>query len=485
MNELKLNKALERAFFTYKPIVVLAGGRGSGKSIGVGDIMTYRMDTETADIYCLREFQGSIADSVHRVFEGSIKERLLCNDRFEIQKNTVINRNGAHTVYQGANRNPDSMQSAQNFKYSWFEEAHKASEESLDKLLPTILRNKGAQCWFTANPQSSADPFSQRFLVPYYDEFMTNGYYEDDVHLILRVNWRNNPWWNEEQERLRAWDYEHYSRAKYDWIWEGHFNDSVEDALIEPEWFDACVDACEKLGIKPTGARVTSYDPADTGDDENAYASRLGIHFDHIDEIDRPNGNLACDDVCEIANEMNTDLFVWDGDGMGALLRKQISQNFAGVRQVEYRMYRGSESVDDPNEPYEGLYSSSDGVLSQQDRENMKTNKDMFYNKRAQYWVKLANRMERTYKAVTTKTYIDPDELISISSKIPLLQKLRSEVCGVPRKKNLTGKIALMPKEEMKLRYGRKSPNMGDCLAMAMESPILDKKPANIDFEGW
>ena len=471
--QLEISKTLERAFFSNKPIIVAFGGRGSGKSIGVGDIMTYRMDTQGSDIYCLREFQGSIKDSVHRVFEGSINDRLCIADKFDIQKNSVVHNNGAQTVYTGANQNPDSMQSAQSFKYSWFEEAHRASETSLDKLIPTILRNDGAQCWFTANPQSSADPFSQRFIVPYLDQIMTKGFYEDDIHLILRVNWRDNPWWNKTQEKIRQWDYDHVSRAKYDWIWEGMFNDGVEDALIEPEWFDACVDAVDKLGITPRGARVTSYDPADTGSDMNAGASRKGVHFDWIDEIDRPNGNLACDDACEKARQLNTDLFVWDGDGMGALLRKQISQNFAGVK-VEARMYRGSEGVDEPNVPYDGVYS-----------EGQKTNRDLFANKRAQYYVKLARRMEKTYKAVVDKQYMDPDDIISISSKIPLLQKLRAEVCGLPRKRSFTGKIALMPKDEMKKKYGKNSPNMADCLAMAMEVPILDQKPNNIKFEGW
>ena len=472
MPQLKINKALERAFFSDKPIIVPFGGRGSGKSIGVGDIMTYRMDTQASDIYCLREFQGSISDSVHRVFEGSVKDRLKLDD-FTIQENKVIAPNGAKTVYQGANRNPDSMQSAQSFKYSWFEEAHRASEQSLDKLIPTILRNDGAQCWFTANPQSSADPFSQRFIVPYFDEIMTKGYYEDDIHLILRVNWRDNPWWNETQERIRQWDYEHVSRAKYDWIWEGMFNDGVEDALIEPEWFDACVDAVHKLGITPSGARVTSYDPADTGDDMNAGASRKGIHFDWIDEIDRPNGNLACDDVCEKALQLNTDLFVWDGDGMGALLRKQIAQNFAGIK-LDTKMYRGSEKPDHPKQLFDGVFS-----------QGQKTNYEMFANKRAQFYTILATRMQKTYSAVVEKKYIDPDDLISISSKIPLIQKLRAEICGIPRKRSFNGKIQLMSKEEMLRKYQRKSPNMADCLAMAMEMPIIVKKMNNIDFEGW
>lgn len=473
MPKLRLNKALERAFFSTKPIIVPYGGRGSGKSIGVGDIMTYRMDTEASDIYCLREFQDSVSDSVHRVFEDSIQKRLMLKG-WDIQKNGVIAPSGAKTVYKGANRNPDSMQSAQGFKYSWFEEAHRASQDSIDKLLPTILRNPGAQCWFTANPQSSADPFSQRFIVPYLDELESQGYYEDDIHLIVKVNWRDNPWWNDEQEMLRAWDYDHLPRTKYDWIWEGRFNDAVEDALIEPEWFDSCVDAVEKLGITIHGARVSSYDPADTGNDKNAYASRRGIHFDTCIEIDRPNGNLACDDACEIAVDQNADLFVWDGDGMGALLRKQIAQNFDGKRALEARMYKGSNSVDDPDSIYDGVY-----------KDGQKTNKELFYNKRTQYYVELARRMENTHQAVTMGKYIDPDELISISSDIPLLMKLRAELCGIPRKKNLTGKIALMPKEEMLAKFGRKSPNMADCLAMCMESPVLNKKPISLDFEGW
>lgn len=472
MPDLKISKALERAFFSKRPIIVLYGGRGSGKSLGVGDIMTYRMDTEAADIYCLREFQGSIEDSVHRVFQGSVKHRLKLPD-YTVQKNTVMAPNGAKTTYVGANRNPDSMQSAQGYKYSWFEEAHRASEDSLDKLLPTILRNPGAQCWFTANPQSSADPFSQRFIIPYQSELEAKGFYEDDIHLIMRVNWRDNPWWNEEQEKLRRWDFEHLSRSKYDWIWEGHFNDGVEDALIMPEWFDACIDACSRLGIEPRGARVTAYDPADTGDDMNAVASRQGIHYDLITEIDKEDGNQACDEVCRIARQKITDLFVWDGDGMGALLRKQIAENFQGVK-IETRMYRGSGSVDGENDPNDGVYG-----------EDSKTNGELFANKRAQYYVSLATRMNNTYRAVVMGEYIAPDDLISISGDIPMLQKIRAEVCAIPRKRSFSGKIALMSKEEMKKKYKRMSPNMADCLAMGEERPNTKAGPVKIEFETW
>jgi len=158
---LKVNAKLLPFLTKPQPIKIVIGGRGSGKSIGLGDLAAFKMDTESADIYCLREFQDSVVDSVHKVLTDSINNRLKL-EGWDIQERRIIAPNGARTTYKGANRNPDAMQSAQGYKYSWFEEAHRASQASLDKLLPTIIRNPGAQCWFSANPQSSADPFSKR-----------------------------------------------------------------------------------------------------------------------------------------------------------------------------------------------------------------------------------------------------------------------------------------------------------------------------------
>lgn len=474
MPHLKINRKLEPIFNATQQIIVVIGGRGGGKSIGIGDLLTLKMDTEKADIYCLREFQDSIADSVHRVFKGSIEKRLKL-EGWDIQENKVVAPNGAKTAYKGASRNPDSIQSAQDYKYSWFEEAHRASQSSIDKLLPTILRNPGAQCIFTANPQSSADPFSQRFINPYLAELQRNGIYQDEMHLIILINWRDNPWWNEEQERLRQWDYNNLSRAKYDWIWEGKFNDSVERAIIPAEWFDAAVDAHVKLGINPTGAVITSHDPADEGGDSKGYASRKGILFTDVDEIISMDGNEACDIATEKAIKANTDLFVWDGDGMGALLRRQIATSFKGIK-CDLRMYRGSNEVEDKKQRYDGLESLGN-------KDKPKTNADTFYNKRAQYYMKLAQRFYNTYLWVEKGQYQDPDSIISIDSSVKLLDKLRSEVCRIPRKPNGTGKIQLMSKVDMKSKYGIESPGMADCLAMCMEIPEITVKRKPMTFE--
>ena len=348
--DLKINYKIWEAMQKPQPIIVFIGGRGSGKSLGVGDALTFEMDALGHSIYCLREFQDSLSDSVHRVFEGSVNDRLQL-EGWDVQQNTVIAPNGAKTTYKGANRNPDAMQSAQGYLRSWFEEAHRASQASLDKLLPTIIRNPGAKCIFTANPQSSGDAFSQRFIVPYQEELERTGYYEDDLHVIVVVNWRDNPWWNQEQEALRKWDYENLSRAKYDWIWEGKFLDTVDDAIIEAEWFDACINAHDKLGFKARGKKVLAHDPSDMGGDAKGLAYRHGMVFLDVATKEHGDVNEGLDWATEYAINKGVQSFTWDCDGLGAALRKQVADNLVG-HDIDQVTFKGSHSVDHPDREY-------------------------------------------------------------------------------------------------------------------------------------
>lgn len=458
---LKINYKIWEGMNKPQPIIVFIGGRGSGKSLGVGDILTFKMDTEKADIYCLREFQDSLSDSVHKVFKGSVEERLGL-EGWDIQQSAVIAPNGARTNYKGANRNPDAMQSAQGYKYSWFEEAHRASQASIDKLLPTILRNPGAKCVFTANPQSSGDPFSQRFIVPYQEQLEKHGFYEDDLHYICVVNWRDNPWWNEEQERLRKWDFENVSRAKYDWIWEGKFLDTVDDAIISAEWFDACIDSHLKLGWKPKGKKVLSHDPSDMGGDAKGLAFRHGMLFKDVASMEHGDVNDGLDWATEYAINKGAQAFTWDCDGLGAALRRDVSENFKG-QTIDQVIFKGSHGVDNPDRQYEPTNDNSAQPIK---------NHDLFKNKRAQYYWDLRDRCYKTYRAVEHNEYCDPDELISFSSAIDQLQQLRSELCRIPRKPNGAGLIQILSKPEMK-KADIASPNMADSVMMSLA--ISDK----------
>lgn len=446
------------------------GGRSSGKSIGLSDLAIFRMDTEGIDVYCLREYLDSISDSLHRTLERSVTERLKLHG-WDIQRNTIIAPNGASTTYKGSARNTAGIQGAEDYRLSIFSEAHTASQESIDRLLPTILRKPGAQCWFEANPQSSEDPFSQRFLIPYWDELEANGVYEDDMHYIVRVNWRDNPWHTPEceAEKLRQWEYENRSRAKYDWIWEGKFNDTVEHALIMPEWFDACIDAHKKLGIKPLGAKIAAHDPSDEGNDSKGFAVRHGIVITDVQEKTTGNMHEGGDWAIQLALGHDADCFRWDCDGLGVGLTRDVSRAFNGKHTV-LAPFKGSESPDFP----ESIYDPQDGQPIQKG----KTWEEVVRNKRAQNYLKLRDRCARTFRAVEYGEYINPDELISFDSSIPLLRKLRSEMCRIPVKPSSTGRFELYTKEVMLGKFKIASPNLADSVMMTMpDHQIIQSAP--------
>ena len=483
---------LERVARSTKRFIIVIGGRASGKSIGIGDICLIKAKDEAIKTYCLREYQSSIKNSVHSLLSGEIKRLEL--EGFEILDNNIRREGNDMFQFAGLARNVDSVKSAFGFKNYWTEEAQTVSLDSLTALTPTarnkpnkglpntkleLVANSDTQMMFTANPSASEDPFSQRFIVPFLDTLDRDGYYEDDLHLIVVMNYTDNPWYKESGlEQERQFDYDNKPRAKYNWIWLGQFNDDVEDNIIQSEWFDAAIDAHKKIkGWSERGTKVFTHDPADTGEDAKAVAFRHGTIVKHADEKLDGDGNDACDWATETALDHDADMFVYDADGMGALLRRQINSSFEG-KKIRVEAFKGSEGVDDPNEIYLGYDDSVD-------ESKPKKNSDVFKNKRSQKYIGLARRFYNTYRAVEHGIFTDPDDMISISSDIKLIAKLRSELCRIPLKPdNGSGFIQVMSKLEMKNKHKIKSPNLADCIYMLWGvKPTVKRPPMKLKFK--
>ncbi len=460
MPRIQLPSKFKRVLFSGKRFIILIGGRGSAKSESVGRLVIMKAQTEAADILCGREFQSSIDDSVHKLLKGLIDD--LGVKGFNVLERRIDCLTGGGFRFKGFARNSSAVKSAQGFKYAWIEEAQTLSEESIRDLTPTI-RAAGSQLFFTANPMSSADPFSQRFIVPYLDSILRDGYYEDDMHLIIMMNWRDNPWFPKELEQERQSDYENLPRAMYDHIWEGAHNDHVDNAIIAAEWFDAAIDAHLKLGFKPRGAKIVSHDPSDKGPDAKGLAYRHGSVVLDVREKDGLDVNEGCDWATDYAIDVQADAYIWDADGIGAGLRRQTLANIRG-KKISHLEFRGSKGVDDPRK----VYQPTD------DNKRAKTNEQTFKNRRAQYYWALRDRFYNTYRAVEFGEYKDPDSLISLSSEIECMSALRAEVCRIPRKPSGQGLIQIMSKEEMaRLKPPIPSPNMADSLMMC-ESKLPD-----------
>jgi phage terminase large subunit len=443
----------------------MIGGRSSAKSESTARVLLMRLQTEAADVLCGREYQNSIEDSVHKLIKTLITKLRIPD--FGVTDKRIECLTGGEFKFRGFARNSDAVKSAQDFKYCWIEEAQSLSQKSIDDLLPTI-RAANSQLFFTANPQSSADPFSKRFINPFLKDLHTKGFYEDNMHLIIMANWRDNPW-HEELEDQRLWDKENLSRAKYDHIWEGAFNDSVENPLILAEWFDACIDAHKVLGIKPQGLRLSSHDPSDEGEDSKSFAFRHGSILLDLQEMTEGDVNEGGDWATGLAINHESDGFNWDADGLGVGLNRQIQAAFQG-KKTSIQMFKGSKSPKFPDVIYEPV------ELTQR----QKTNKEAFKNRRAQFYFMLRDRILRTFRAVIKHEYHDPDDMISFDSNIKILQGLRSELCRMPIKPNPNGTFQLYSKDELKKRFKFASPNLADAVMMLMDVPSIEQSKVHV-----
>jgi len=445
---------------TPKRVKIAVGGRGSAKSTTFADSWLRYCDAGER-LCAARMYQNSIEESVHSMIEARISDLGLSAPRIRTTKNRVMSAKGGEIFYKGLAKSINSLLSMHGVKRFWVEEAHTCTAEILNKLLPT-MRSKGSEIWFSLNRGRSTDDFSRLMLKPYEKELKRNGgIYEDEYVLIVDINYWENPWFPEELEQQRQMDRTRLSPAEYDHIWHGAYADTVEGAIISPDWFDACIDAHVKLGIEPRGAEVVGFDPADSGDNR-ALAYRHGIVVKDVQYRNDIDVNDATDWALAYAIVKRADCFVWDGDGLGLSLRRQVEGGLLG-KKIEARMFRGSQKPDFPEKFYEPIEQE---LMSAHDRKKH-TISDLVVNKRAQYWLYLRDRMLRTYLAVRRKMYVDPEQMISFSSEIEDLDLLRAEICSVPKQDNLSGKFQVMSKADMK-KKDISSPDGADAVMMTL-----------------
>jgi phage terminase large subunit len=441
---------------TDKRLKVAIGGRGASKSIAFGDAFLRYCDMGER-LCCAREHQNTIEDSVHALLRGRISD-LHIDYRYEVQGTKINSKHSRGEIfYRGLARNIEGFKSAFGINKLWIEEGQKLSQDTIETVLPTI-REGGSEIWISANRGASKDAFSQLILKPYEKEVERHGFYEDDDILIVEINYWDNPFFPDVLEQQRQMDKKTMSPARYEHVWEGTYSDTVENAIIEPEWFDACIDAHKVLGFKPEGIEVVAHDPFDGGDDSAALAHRHGSVITHITEKTTGRVNDACDWALNYCHDVKPDAFIWDAGGIGAGLKRQIDDSL-GPKNIQVKMFEGQARVDQPDTTYQ----PTQGMIMK-----AKSNREAFYNLRAQRYWGVRDRIFNTYLAVKDKKFTDPSELISFSSDMDLLPTLRSELCRIPRKENGQGKIQIMRKDEMK-KEGIDSPNIGDCVMMAFD----------------
>lgn len=217
--------------FRGHPYVGLYGGRAGGKSHFFAEYLILRALRAKERIFCTREIQNTIKESVKFLLEKKIA-KFVVGDFFECTKEEIrCVSTGSQFIFRGLRDfNSQSIKSLEDITICWVEEAHTITEHSLELLLPTI-RGDGAQILFSWNPEQierpdglPGDPVARLFL----------GDPPLPGSVARQVNWSDNPHFPEHLDTLRRWQ-QSRDPVRYAHIWEGQPNVQSE-LLVFRNW---------------------------------------------------------------------------------------------------------------------------------------------------------------------------------------------------------------------------------------------------------
>lgn len=224
-------------FFKPARYKIAYGGRGSGKSWAFAIMLILIAAEKPVRILCTREFQASIADSVHKLLADQIWAMGLQN-QFVIRDHSIKSKVGSEFTFQGLRLNAQEIKSMEKIDYVWCEEAQGLSKESLDILEPTIRSERTdftSELWFTFNPNSVDDAMYDYVIHP------------RPSSIIAKVNFNHNKFFPNVLRELK--DYcKRTDPDAYDWIWEGNPRSASDAQIFKGKYVIEGFEAPEDLG---------------------------------------------------------------------------------------------------------------------------------------------------------------------------------------------------------------------------------------------
>ena len=428
--------------FDHHRYKVAYGGRASGKSWSISQVLVLLAAQKNIRILCCREIQKSIAESSKKRLEDAISEAGL-KPIFAITDTKIkCITTGSEFLFFGLHANIGNIKSLEDIDIVWVEEAQYISEESFKILRPTI-RKPGSELWFSLNPTSKADPVYAFF-------FGKDGPPPDS--LLIEANWRDNPFLPAESDSERLWC-KRTRPDEYLHIWEGEpVGDSVAFRVLPYSWLLQCVDAHIKLDLDINGFRHAGLDVADDGNDCNAYAIRQGPLLENVEtwNVKFLHQTAA---KAHLRNQEHSVLrMYYDAGGLGAGIKSELSKlKYSSDPNAVYRpevtkfepfLFGGS--VHGPDHKY------TKGIL----------NKDFFAKLNAQAWWNLRLRAENTLRALDGQE-VNFERCLFINGKINDIDTLLSELSQCVYD-DTTGKIKVDKSPD-----DQPSPNMADAVIMA------------------
>lgn len=282
------------------------GGRGGAKTQAFARLLCYIAEKRKVRIFCGRETQNTIEESVYTTFKDIITHYKL---NFKILSDRIIhNTTGSQIKFKGfREQGSTNIKGMEGVDIVWIDEAQAITKNTLDILIPTIRKEK-AKIFFSMNRHLKGDPVFAEF-------------HDDEDCLHIHINYLDNPFISNALLKLaekckaeRPEDYEH--------IWLGKPQSTADNKLFNDDELDACLTREFPHDASKYGARIIGGDVARFGSNYSCGVVMKQCGPDHWEEeyLERwkgQNGVFTIGKFTEMINTYYPDYTIIDADGMG------------------------------------------------------------------------------------------------------------------------------------------------------------------------
>lgn len=393
-----------------KRIKFCYGGRAGGKSYAFADSLLFLGRMNKLFIVCLREIQGSIKDSVHKLLADRIDFYGLSD--YKIADNKIENKiTGTVFIFKGLrDQDPQKIKSLEGADIAWIEEAQTITKKSWDILEPTI-RKPGSEIWVSMNREEENDPL-----------WIALAAHPDENTWVQKVNYTDNPFCPDEMKMLAKRAQER-APDDYEHIWLGEPVRQSNAKLINTQ---SVRQAFEPKMASSDSPLVIGLDIARFGDDKTVFCFRRGRLCDRFEVYQKKDTIQVANLATHFIQTYRPHRLFLDIGGQGAGVYDVLMDR--GFKEVIRGVYFGEKALDERR----------------------------YANRRAEMW-DLINQWLNGLLPV----------------QLPSQEALLNDLTGVNKKYDKLGRLQLEDKDAVKRRLGR-SPDYGDALALTFAEPVYD-----------
>lgn len=335
-------------FNDYKYFVI-EGGRGSSKTQTVARLLLYIAEKRKARMFCGREVQNTIEESVYTVLADLISGYKLA---FDVKKTAGIRHliTDSEFKFKGfREQGAVNIKGVEGADIIWVDEAQSMTKPTLDVLIPTVRKNN-SKIIFTMNRYLRSDAVMDLVGRP------------DCLH--IKINYFENPFCpltlKHEAELVK-----NKSERDYRHIWLGEPLAQADDYLFNYDKLHAAF-KIEPFGESIVGRqRVMGIDFAAQGND-NCVATILdrvsNVHWKRAERISwsEPDAMVSTGKIVALIGQHKPDVNILDVGGMGHVVYNRLLEVGMKVERFDGATTQGVDVIHYANARANGYYTLKD-----------------------------------------------------------------------------------------------------------------------------